>query len=307
MWGAILTEVVDHHPTARYLLDSNIFRKLACGELKDFEEPLRKAGAYEGTECTLWTSNIALQEIVQHIHQGKANDFEMYREALVWMDDLCGDTGFAGNTRHAIDKAVFDGFDQAPDSAIPNQLRRRIIKTTSFNNLSSNDRTCLAKLSPLLQKDRDSWSDSHQRAYESLRAKGICADRNFDCKAVAEGLFDIIWPEIEEQARDGGTRGASLRPKEEIRSRYREHSYFGVALHRKALSQHGYNFQKHATDYFDQQFCLFAAQGFQLVTVDFRLLKTLKEVQCPFPRVISLADACARLRLGAVPPPTPGA
>ena len=117
----------------KLLLDANVFRDLAEGSLRQFEERLLRVAECRAPPL-LWTCPIVSDEVLCHVRVEEADRFDHFREALRWMDRLCGNLGMAEELLWIRRRPVF--VEAAPyennDLSIAlNQIRRRILRAES--------------------------------------------------------------------------------------------------------------------------------------------------------------------------------
>jgi hypothetical protein len=180
------------------------------------------------------------------------------------------------------------------DMVALNRLRRRLLKARSFGDISSKDQQLCQVSAQLLDDERQAWVV----VMESLRTKLIAAKsdaqaglRKNDCIAAIHLVRENLASALAERAETDGPLYGGGRSKAQIENDLREHIYFEAALVLKAMNKGSYNFAAHKNDHYDQLLCSYAALGYYLVTDDRRIVEMLNGVDCPEPRIVSVADA----------------
>ena len=118
------------------LKDTNIYRSLATGKLDSYKSRLLQIAKFR-TPPILWACEITTEELLGHIRPEEAARFAHFRDALEWMDRLCGNLGMAETLPWILRRGVFATI-KAHDTRLSttfNYLRRRVIKAAKFGDL----------------------------------------------------------------------------------------------------------------------------------------------------------------------------
>lgn len=274
------------------MLDTNVFRRLAHGELRAYLEELRTLAAHRNPPI-LWTSYLAFQEIAAHINEAEAVSFEQHRDALRFMDELCCNHGMARTSAAEILRRTLvknaAPIISADNVKKLNVFRRRVIKAESYAALSPEERELCLKIHEASGRERNDWVALGDKLAEQIIELGK-AERVEPPFAAFEET--VVRGFIEHYYEVSANLGHQRDP-ETVRNDLREHLYLHAFLVWKAITKDGYNYRKHATDKHDLALLVFAADGYTIVTCDNRLIRNLGETSCPNPRIVDIEDALA--------------
>ena len=274
----------------KLLLDANIFRDLADGALAQFEQRLLRVATHRSPPL-LWTCPIVFDEIVCHVRAEQADRFEHFRDALGWMERLCGNAGMAEDLGWVLRRAVFaravpyDG----ELSTVLNQFRRRLIKIDRFADIPKDLLEAVAGLRAESRERIDaSGRSATARSRRSRAPSRSPAEPGIEGKiATSNAFFEIS---RKHAAADMPVWGP-FRPEAEQRQEQREMAAFELAYLLKARSREGYNVEKHEGDYNDGWLLAYPSVGYLLITGDVRLRRALEMAGCTNPRVSDVGEA----------------
>jgi hypothetical protein len=273
----------------KLLLDANVFRDLADGTLAQLEQRLLHVAAHRSPPL-LWTCPIVFDEIVCHVRAEEAERFEHFRDALRWMDRLCGNAGMAEDLGWVLRRAVFaravlyDG----ELSTVLNKFRRRLIKLGRFADVPEDLLEAVSGLRVESRERIDAWATRHRQIQSFARAEPKPGERRIEGKvATSNAFFEIS---RKHAAADMPVWGP-FRPEAEQRAEQREMAAFELAHLLKARSREGYNVEKHEGDYNDGWLLAYPSVGYRLITGDVRLRRALEMAGCTNPRVSDVGEA----------------
>jgi hypothetical protein len=275
----------------KLLLDAQVFRALVEGSLDQYKDRLRRIAMHRRPPL-LWVCPLTFEEIVCHVRPEEAHRFEYIREALSWMDDLCGNDGIAEDLSWTIVAGSFltpQPFDRAKLAGM-NQIRRSIKKTERFSDLRP-------EILVQVQEKRE--------LYSARRAHHVASFTNVIAPAREAPEPRVKWEPPKEMVaagvtlgklrsrheREYGWRWGPLKTEAEQARDQREIITFDVARLTKGANDPKYNVESHPGDFNDQYLCFYPATGYTLVTGDGRLRRALDKGGCKDPRVVDLARA----------------
>ena len=279
----------------RYLLDTNVVRKFACGELSQEWERAKALRDRYG-QSPFATSDLVVHEILAHIVPAEARNFPQFRSALDVLDVLVGNEGMQDRSDEILPRTLFIAHPRRPmaDVVALNRLRRRLLKANSYTDISCEDRRVCQTMAESLEGERKAWATW----MEGLKAKLIAAKsdtnagmRKVECTEIVRLVRENRADALARHAEADGLLYGGARPRTEIEGDLREYIYFEAALVLKAMNKGGYNFAAHKNDHYDQLLCSYTALGYYLVTEDQRMIDMLKNVECPEPRIIGIREA----------------
>jgi hypothetical protein len=280
---------IEKQQAPKLLLDANIFRELADGGLEHYKERLRKVSSCRSPPL-LWACPITFEELVCHLRATEAKHFEHFRQALIWMDELCGNDGIAEDLPWILNRGVFATAQpyQSKLTVAVNRVRRQIAKAASFDRLSTDILHAIEQTRSRFTENVDRWTAGRAKTLQAMRIPPSPDDQKIEAsgavgRVVVEtsrkhaALFSPIW---------GG-----FRTEEDQKLVQREMIAFTLSDLLKARNPGGYNVYKHKTDYNDGWLCAYPAAGYMLVTLDSRLRNALKQAGCKSPRVLNIGEA----------------
>jgi hypothetical protein len=248
----------------KLLLDANVLRDLADGTLAQFEQRLLQVATHRSPPL-LWTCPIVFDEIVCHLRAEQADRFEHFRDALRWMERLCGNAGMAEDLGWVLRRAVFaravpyDG----ELSTVLNRFRRRLIKIERFADVPEDLLEAVAGLRAESRERIEAWAERHRQIQAFARAKPKPGEPGMEGKiATSNAFFEIS---RKHAAADRPVWGP-FRPEAEQRQEQREMAAFELAHLLKARSREGYNVEKHEGDYNDGWLLAYPSVGYRLIT-----------------------------------------
>ncbi len=275
----------------KVLLDANVFRGLAASRLDRYQDRLLQMAKLRNPPL-LWAAPITFEEIVSHVRPEEANQFGHIREALSWMERLCGNDGIAEDLPWTIVSGTFvtaQHFDRAKLVGM-NQVRRAILKARSFGNLR------LEVLDQVQQK-RDlhfAKRAQHVASYTAVITFARQAPKprgkwDLPRKMVTAGATLETMRSRHEY--EYGPLWGALKPAAEQAHAQREMIAFDLARLTKGRNNPKYNVESHPTDFNDQYLCAYPATGYTLVTEDRAIRQALIFAGCEDPRVVDVGQA----------------
>jgi hypothetical protein len=274
----------------KLLLDASVFRDLASGDLREHEARLLRVAAFRSPPL-LWVCPTTFDEIASHIRAEEADRYAHFREALRWMDRLCGNTGIAEDLPWILRRGVFARsvpYDNEKLSVILNQVRRDLIKAEHFDDVPPK----LVEVVLEIRKDAirriDKWVKRRQELHAQARVEPAPgAPRIEGVALVSEAVLEIS----RKHALDLRPLWGEFRTEEEQRREQREMIAFELSLLQQSRNPQGYNVDKHRGDYHDSWLLAYPAAGYHFVTRDARLRSALRMGGCDSPRVVDVAGA----------------
>jgi hypothetical protein len=154
----------------KLLLDTNVFRALADGELRPYEERLLRI-AQQRNPPILWTRPTVCQEILCHIRPQEADQFDNFREALLWMEKLCGNVGMAEDHPWIRACALFTERGPVEDGAAAavNQVRRSILSAQTFAEVAPQVLESLQRFRGAFEEKITEWKQDQSQVFEVMR------------------------------------------------------------------------------------------------------------------------------------------
>jgi hypothetical protein len=275
----------------RLLLDSNVFRDLAEGNLRPFEGRLLRLAEIR-TPPVLWTCPLVVDEIACHIRVQEAAKFADFRRALLWMERLCGNLGMAEDLSWVRRRAVFA--DVAPyedrDFLVRlNRVRRLLLKAERFDQVPPELLEMMELLRANYTEEITGWTSRRADLLESARkiikpgqagkpAFAVIADAIVRTSRKCEEPFAATW--------------GAFRSWEEQKTAQSEVIAFELAQFHKARDHHKY--KVHPNDHNDGWLCAYTGAGYLVVTSDGKLRRALLRGGCKDPRVLDLGAALDR-------------
>jgi hypothetical protein len=274
----------------KLLLDASVFRDLASGELRGQEARLLQVGAFRSPPL-LWVCPTTFDEIASHIRAEEAGRYAHFRDALRWMDRLCGNAGMAEDLPWILRRGVFARpvpYDNGKLSVILNRVRRDLIKADRFEDVPPK----LVELVLEVRKDAirriDKWVKGRQELHDKARVEPAPGEPRIEGTAlVSEAVLEIS----RKHALDLQALWGEFRTDEEQRREQREMIAFELSLLQHSRNPQGYNVDKHRGDYHDSWLLAYTAAGYHFVTRDARLRSALRMGGCTAPRVLDVAEA----------------
>jgi hypothetical protein len=287
---------VDSTTPPRLLLDTNVFRHLAHGDLNADLPRIRRIASLSAPRI-FWTTILVHDELMAHLTALERSSFGVFRASLEWLDELCGNSGIAEGYPGALRDIVFENPPPLGKSGrtATNIARRGILKCRTYEEIPTSLRSLLQKLSEDVATDRREWAEGRARNAEDVikigkRRSEPLPPTDYQAHVVdvtADALAEILLERHEHLF----SAGAIPRTVADIKHHGREFIHYEAALFLKATHlRNGYNFFKHENDYYDHLLCSFPAAGFTLVTADKRLRSMLEYARCPSPRVLRLSE-----------------
>jgi hypothetical protein len=274
----------------RLLLDANVFRDLAEGSLRQFEERLLRIA-----ECRepplLWTCPIASDEVLCHVRVEEADEFDHFREALRWMDRLCGNLGMAEDLLWIRRRPVFveaAPYENSELSIALNQIRRRILRAETFGHLDSDVRESIEERRKQYAAEIARWTERRARLVAGVQEPPPPGTSKIEgYPMVANAIFEVSRKFEKKHAPGWG----QFSEPEDQKHAQREVIAFELALLLKAKDHSDYKIEKHQNDYNDGWLCAYPGAGYTLVTGDRKLMKALQRGECKNPRVLEVGAA----------------
>jgi hypothetical protein len=154
----------------KLLLDTNVFRALADGELRPYEERLLRV-AQQRNPPLLWTCPTVCQEILCHIRPEEADRFDHFHSALRWMEDLCGNDGMAEDFPWAIACGLFTKRGPREDETVVlfNRVRRKFLGARTFAEITPQMSESLRRLRAAFEERIGEWKQEQAQALERMR------------------------------------------------------------------------------------------------------------------------------------------
>ncbi len=275
------------------LLDTNVFRDLAENPRAEVAKRLR-AIASQRNPTLLWTCDIVHQEIFAHLVSEEREHFVRFRDALKWIDVLCGDNGMACESTEPMRRAMHKNPRPTDVNALVelNRLRGRVVACNTFDDVRGDDRDLLAKVHEMTVTDKRHWAEKRQEATVLFRdANPMESERVPETKhgSAAEIVNDVLSGLFLATGEAFVSEHGPLQEKGYFCSQLREFLHFEAALLIKGRLR-GFSFLKHENDYYDHMLCAFPAAGYTLVTGDQRLAGALRMAGCPSPRVATVDE-----------------
>lgn len=275
----------------KLLLDTNVFRGLASGDLREDEARLLRVAECKSPPL-LWVCPTTVHEIVSHVRAEEADRFQHFRESLRWVDRLCGNAGMAEDLPWILRRGVYAGpgapYDHRSLSAPLNRVRRALIKVERFADVPSDIVEGVTMLRADAIAKIDTWVKRMRDLHAKVRVEPLPGEIRIEGKvAVAEAVLEIS----RKHAADVQPLWGEFRTDEEQRREQREYIAFELSLVQHGRNPQGYNVAKHKGDYHDSWLLAYNAAGYHLVTNDARLRSALKMGGCTDPRVVDLAEA----------------
>jgi hypothetical protein len=273
----------------KLLLDANVFRSLASRELAQHEARLLRVAGHREPPL-LWVAPVTFDELLCHVRVEEAADFSHFREAFSWMDRLCGNGGMAEDIlwvvlrRALVAVPPYDG----QISVLLNWLRRKLIKTQSFEDLD-------AELLGAIEAERanytqrlNAWLARRRTIHDKARVPPKAGEPRLEGKKMVVGaLLELTRTQAEPYAAAWGP----LRPEAELKHEMREVIAFALAFLNNSRNRDGYNVEKNDDDYNDGWLLEYLPAGYTLVTGDRRLHGTVVNGGCRDPRIVDVAGA----------------
>lgn len=269
----------------KLLLDTNVFRALADGELRPYEERLLRV-AQQRNRPLLWTCPTVCQEILCHIRPEEADRFDHFREALLWTERLCGDDGMAEDHPWIRTCALFTERGPVEDKAraAVNQIRRSILQAQTFADVTPQMLESLRRFRAAFEEKITEWKQDQAQVFEVMR-KLTAAPEKYLLAVLTETILETA-RRIEER------RVSSWGPmvsREDQKIAMREVIAFRLSQYRKARLHPDYSVK--TNDHNDGWLCPYPGAGFVLVTGDEKLKRALLMAECENPRVMELPEA----------------
>jgi hypothetical protein len=273
----------------KLLLDANIFRQLAHGELAAFENRLLALAAHRSPPL-LWTCPITFDEIACHIRSEEADRFPQFRAALMWMEKLCGNSGMAEDLSWVLRRAVFVGpvpYDGAVSQDV-NRTRRQLINAARFADIPEGLLRFLGDLRQETRQRIDDWTAMRSETLRMVRIKPKPGEATVEgSEAVARVMLRVS----RKNASDEIPLWGPLRPEAEQLELQREMIAFSLSDLMKAKASKTYSPGKNDNDYNDGWLLAYPAVGYLVVTQDRRLRRAIEIGGCKDPRVVGLDAA----------------
>jgi hypothetical protein len=177
----------------KLLLDANVFRDLADGNLGVYEARLLEVASFRSPPL-LWVCPTTFDEIVSHIRAEEAARFPHFREALRWMDRLCGNAGMAEDFPWILWHGLFVGsapYDKGELSVLLNQLRRELIKAQRFEEVSQENIEAILWIRQDAKRRIDKWAEGKRELHEKARPEPKPGEPRIEGKvAMASAILD---------------------------------------------------------------------------------------------------------------------
>jgi len=273
----------------KLLLDANVFHGLAKRHsLDQYKDRLLQIAKLR-TPPLLWAAPVTFEEIVTHVRPEEADRFGQIRDALEWMDDLCGNDGIAEDLPWTILSGSFATAQSFNRSKLfgMNQIRRAIQKTRSFGDLRPEILDQVQEIRKLHFAKRAHHVASYTAVISHARAEPEPREKWERPKKEGATLGELRM----RHEREYGPLWGPLKPEAEQARAQREMIAFDVARLMKGANDPKYNVESHPGDFNDQYLCFYPATGYTLVTLDGKLRKAVIEGGCPDPRVVDVARA----------------
>jgi hypothetical protein len=271
----------------RLLLDTNVYFRLADRRLPGIRDRLLKVAAHK-TPPLFWSCEVPFDELLCRLDPDDQEDFERHRRALWWMEQLCGDAGTAEDTTWVLRCGAFArSIPCGPERGnILVEVRRGILGTKSFAALPAGFRSNIDLLRAGYQERIAGWIAGRTTVGEAARLE----PPEDDLDVATDAVLTISRKHASDQAALWGP----FKNDDEQKHAQRELIAFEVSLRQKARNPQPYNHANHPSDYNDYWLLAYCAAGYTLVTVDDRLRKTITNVGCVDPRLVSVDEGLAR-------------
>jgi hypothetical protein len=273
----------------KFLLDTNVFRSLADGELREFEERLLKIGNLRLTgQPVWWTCPTVCMEILCHIRPEEADRFDHFREALLWMEKLCGNVGMAEDFPWALACGLFAELGPSEDGSVVlfNQIRRKFLKAGTLAEVTTQMSESQRALRAAFEERIVEWKREHAHALERMRELAPLPVTEEDVlTAITEAIVSAARRHQEPRVSSWG----KMRSREDQKTAMREVIAFRISRYLQARQHPNYSVK--TNDHNDGWLCPYPAAGFVLVTGDGKLKKALLSAGCEDPRVMELPEA----------------
>ena len=273
----------------KFLLDTNVFRRLADGKLGEIEERLLKIGRLRRTgQPVWWTCPTVCQEILCHIRPEEADRFDHFHLALRWMEDLCGNDGMAEDFPWALACGLFTERGSSEDGTVVlfNQVRRKFLRARTFAEVTPQMLESLRGLRAAFEERIAEWKHGQAQALEGMR-------KLMPAPVTEEALLAVLTEAIVNAIRrlqePRVSSWGQMRSGEDQKIAMREVIAFRLSQYRKARQYPNY-FVK-TNDHNDGWLCPYPGAGFCLVTGDEKLKRALLMAGCEDPRVMELPEA----------------
>lgn len=271
----------------KLLLDTNVLRKLAHGDLRSFEDRLL-ALATPAAGRLIWFPEVALQELLFRIANANERTFPALIEALRWADRLAGTQVAEGYDYALRVGAATEPRDRNKERRLAiNEARGRLVKVDRLAEMPPDLLAIAKSVGDMTDRQRATWAQRCRKRASDL-AKPDPTSEQLVGQQIVNRVVQIMCETFVEVADRHSTEHGPSRTAEEIRTNLREFLYFDAALIVKGLGRNGYNFEGHRTDFHDYVLCAYPAAGYSVITCDGRLRHALEMTQCPAPRVFDL-------------------
>lgn len=273
----------------RFLLDTNVFRRLAEGKFGEIEERLLKIGNLRLTGPPVWwTCPTVCQEILCHIRLKEADQFDYFRTALRWMEDLCGNDGMAEDFPWAIACGLFAERGPSDDKTplLFNQVRRRFLKALTFDEITPQMLESVRGLRAAFEEKIAEWKQEQAQGLEVMRKLAPTPVKEEDLLAV---LTDAIVDAARQLQEPRVSLWGQMRSREDQKIATREVIAFRLSHYRKARNHPNYSVK--TNDHNDGWLLPYPGAGFVLVTGDGKLKRALLMAGCQDPRMMELPEA----------------
>jgi hypothetical protein len=274
----------------KLLLDASVFRDLADGKLAAFERRVLRVAEFRSPPL-LWACPTTFDEIISHVREEEAERFPHFREALRWMDRLCGNAGMAEDLPWILRRGVFASsvpYDNQKLSVILNQVRRDLIKAQRFEDVPPKLVEAVVKVREDALRRIDKWADGKRELHAKARVEPAPGEKRLEGKVVVAGAVLEI---SRKYAADLKPLWGEFRTDEDQKREQREMIAFELAHLQNARNPQGYNVDNHRSDYHDGWLLAYPAAGYHFVTRDGRLRAALRNGGCTDPRVLDVAGA----------------
>ena len=276
----------------KYLLDTNVFRDLAEGDLPE-EAAKIEASLGAGIVLPFYTCEIVIDELLGRLGGCSPSMFSRIRSSFLWMDRICGNSRVAPSLVNVGRLGFYSRPQLVPDDDTikRNRLRRMILKAQGMNDLTASIRSALVELRPYLDTKLDSWAEDKEQIRQLLRSTESARSGKLSQAEVVAFILETHRSSLREVATRFESEHGPQHEPARLDDDFREFSYFEVGMMMKAVLNDDYNFAKHRNDCHDHKLCAYIGLGFVLVTRDRRILDNLSRAGCPSPRVATLAQA----------------
>jgi hypothetical protein len=270
----------------KLLLDTNVFRDLADGNLRMDEARLLRV-AENKSPALLWISPMTFDEMAAHVRADEAGQFTHFRDALRWVDRLCGNLGVAEDLPWILRRGAFASAPLYDSRRLVgmNVARRELIKLDRFADVPPRLVDTVKRLRADLTQRIDAWNEGRRQMQALVRAQPESGEPGLDARlVVADAVLEISRKQAGAQSPDWG----AFRSEDEQRREQRELAAFELSHLLNGQNPHGYNVDKHRGDYHDGWLLAYLAAGYHLVTSDARLRSALRLGGCEDPRVLDV-------------------